>query len=720
MLLHEVLKYDTIEKVVGMELDQQVTRSSFKHFGTQPHWNNVKVEWWFGDAAKSLLALPEDYYGSFDMVLLDLSETEKALTVTSEISVMQALVLLLKPSGIMLKNEIMYFPEMSSIFPYSLHVLVEDIPIVCSQSFVLGSRNVDFLKGHKYNHDVDLLFKQLNGDTHYIIHDFQHNVSATNFCNMVALEGSTKQQHHPGIIMIVDAEEATTGISDHAQLEETVAEALSSVGMLVGKIEALATEDSSIASVFMFKEGYLVVHVCSEFQYCGFDIHLWSSFEKHNVIKKTLVETVGSKIGEKSSAYRIVAGGMFGTSYSQEQQKHPWPASLTPPCEDINKQKAFEDTSEADEEIRSYALSGLSRLIPKDNLVVVICGPSSEVCDAVKHFEAAGNEVVPLWSCPSILEDAGYEKDSSAQMLTCEKELIQILESHLSMLGKKKMDTVVLDSSTNYAMAQILSNMLKNNQDMWRWLEKRNITSFALLLGSGGDWRSAFVNGMRTSVSVHDPIFSAVVHFKRSTKVFGIAITSAGNKDFLPNLLDTIAMIEKTTGYTGSVESVRGGQPEFKEEFNPHQFFSHKHYNSNDAKKQWQTQKQLFFHAILQFEGDVRGCQDLSENIIEAMSELEEKIKTKFFTDSIEGDGCLILLSWSEGWMVLLWDGREHVDLNIHLFHEDWSFIEDLMEELEAVWELELMLLDVQPRGIGRVVNFAGEMKVNAPAWAKE
>ena len=50
MLLHEVLKYNSLEKVVcGLELDQKVTpRRCFKHFGTQPHFDDDLVEWWFG------------------------------------------------------------------------------------------------------------------------------------------------------------------------------------------------------------------------------------------------------------------------------------------------------------------------------------------------------------------------------------------------------------------------------------------------------------------------------------------------------------------------------------------------------------------------------------------------------------------------------------------------------------------------------------------------
>ena len=75
MILHEALQYPSLEFVVGLEIDQKVTRNSFKYFGTQPHWDDDRVQWWYGDAAKSLLMLPKDYFGTFDMVLVDLSET---------------------------------------------------------------------------------------------------------------------------------------------------------------------------------------------------------------------------------------------------------------------------------------------------------------------------------------------------------------------------------------------------------------------------------------------------------------------------------------------------------------------------------------------------------------------------------------------------------------------------------------------------------------------
>ena len=106
MLLHEMLKYPSLELAVGLELDQKVTRGAFKHFGVQPHWDDERVQWWFGDATKSILMLPKSYFGSFDMILVDLSDTVFALSVSKELDVIGALSLLLKPGGVFEMNEL--------------------------------------------------------------------------------------------------------------------------------------------------------------------------------------------------------------------------------------------------------------------------------------------------------------------------------------------------------------------------------------------------------------------------------------------------------------------------------------------------------------------------------------------------------------------------------------------------------------------------------------
>ena len=105
-LLNEIVKYPSLELVVGLELDQHVTRMAYKHFGAKPHYDDARVQWWYGDASKTLLMLPAEYFGTFDMVLVDLSDTIFALSVSGELDVIGALSLLLRPGGIFAMNEL--------------------------------------------------------------------------------------------------------------------------------------------------------------------------------------------------------------------------------------------------------------------------------------------------------------------------------------------------------------------------------------------------------------------------------------------------------------------------------------------------------------------------------------------------------------------------------------------------------------------------------------
>ena len=104
MLLHEILKYSkSLELAVGLELDQQVTRKAFQHYGVQPHFDDHRVQWWYGDAAKSLSMMPSEYFGTFDLVLVDLSETVLSFPVSDGLDIWTALSLLLQPNGIFVK-----------------------------------------------------------------------------------------------------------------------------------------------------------------------------------------------------------------------------------------------------------------------------------------------------------------------------------------------------------------------------------------------------------------------------------------------------------------------------------------------------------------------------------------------------------------------------------------------------------------------------------------
>lgn len=126
MLLAEALKYPDIEMIIGLELDQKNVRESLRHFHTRPHFEDPRVQWWFGDAAKSLALIPREWFGTFDLIMVDLSETGMSISVNDDLDIFSALTMLLKPEGIMVKNED-YFSQMRKYFDYSISVYMVSV-----------------------------------------------------------------------------------------------------------------------------------------------------------------------------------------------------------------------------------------------------------------------------------------------------------------------------------------------------------------------------------------------------------------------------------------------------------------------------------------------------------------------------------------------------------------------------------------------------------------
>ena len=416
-----------------------------------------------------------------------------------------------------------------------------------------------------------------------------------------------------------------------------------------------------------------------------------------------------------------VAGGMFGTKNWREAQKILGPLAAAPTCDVHDEERRTEQSSAVDEGMMRSALKEALRFLSNDKHVAVVCGSSEEDCDGLKLIDAAATKVLPLY-CPDLPDNVAYQKDGLDRMFKCQQELHRMLDGHITEHGTK-IDTIIVDSSANYPVAQILNEMFKVVRNMHRWLNKDDIKAISLLPNNNSDWRKAFVDMIRVDVAFDEPVFRSEVRFT-SDKIpendsFGVALTVAGDRDFLPKLIDVVESIEKISGYAGVIENVRGGELKFQDDFEASQFFSFRDYDNEDAKKQWLSQKQLGFQVVLQYEGKVTSCKKLHDALVEAMSEVELET-TDYMHNVVEGDGCISLLYWSDGSVVSLWDGRGHVDVNLYLSEENSDFAEDISDEIELEAHLELKLRDVQPRGPGRVVIFPSDITPEyVPAWTE-
>ncbi|KAL7529874.1 hypothetical protein ACHAXR_003203, partial [Thalassiosira sp. AJA248-18] len=318
MLLHELLKYPDIELIVGLELDQAVVRDSLKHFFTQPHFDMYpKVQWWFGDAAKSLLLLPKEWFGTFDLVMVDLSETVMGLTVSEELDILKALALLLNPHhGIFVKNE-RYIEDLNDIFDHVIQIYLPDTPLLCDQDWVFGSYGVDFLHPDFERYKIPTFHYKPRENPinhHGLIREYSKNdINMLSHCkssdvNDVQVNDEGKKL---GVLMVVEAERAKLVSNYGFNLEENLLEAINGVGSL----HIVASETFLIqgqSSMIILQEGYIVAKAWPNLQYCAFDIAFWGRFDLIEATRKALLHAVGVDTSVASS-FRIVVGGMYGT-----------------------------------------------------------------------------------------------------------------------------------------------------------------------------------------------------------------------------------------------------------------------------------------------------------------------------------------------------------------------------------------------------------------------
>ena len=178
---------------------------------------------------------------------------------------------------------------------------------------------------------------------------------------------------------------------------------------------------------------------------------------------------------------------------------------------------------------------------------------------------------------------------------------------------------------------------------------------------------------------------------------------------------------EKNTGVVGEINNVRGGDFIFQDPFEAIQNFTDAHFDQASQMAQWESQKPLGLQVIFQLQPGKQ--QDVSFTQIHMALKLVlakligDDAEIKEFTDV--GDGCVLVTSWTKGHVILLWDGRNHVDINLFTYDEDFSFMELFEHYFVKESLMERTLRDIQPRGTGRVVSFAKDLKDGAkPRWS--
>ena len=603
MLLHEILQYPDLELVVGLELDQQVTRHSFMHFGTQPHWDNDKVQWWFGDAAKSLLMLPADYFGSFDMVLVDLSETVMSFSVNKGLDIFGAMALLLNEKGIIVKNEL-YFDKFAEIFDYALQIHFDDVPVICCQALVLGSYENNFLTQEWKDHGVKPILNILDGDGRYgVWHDFSRNeTNSKAHCkhNEPKKDEKAVQETSPGILMILEAEDATGILAPAESLASLLSKTLQDQGLAVRSTVYESSQLQNPTVNIVMEEGYVTARTWPEKKYCAFDIHLWSRFNKHDDIKKALLTAVGSGLGKYSSSYRIVAGGMFGTTTWKEDEQSRGPR-YTREC-DSDDSETIGRTLNAEPSAVATMISEAMKLLEATDLeVLIVCGHESQGCESSQTLQKIDHvsNVNMMYSCEGIEGLNEYMEHGLERMRACEHEAQEELE-RICKPGKK-IQVVVFDPASPFSMGQVIHSLLSKERHRKKYLDD-NVLVLATVQDESQEWRRNLMDRFRTDILVHDPLHRADVLFNSSSTTTELDIVLRGDSLFFEHLIDIAARIEKQTGLVSDIVYVKGGLFSYQPDFQATQFVSPEAYDQTGPLQQWLSQQPLGQQTLFQLE----------------------------------------------------------------------------------------------------------------------
>jgi len=711
MLLHEVLKYPSLEKVVGLELDQQVTRKCFKHFGSQPHWDNEKVEWWFGDATKSLMMIPKDYFGSFDMVLVDLSETVMSFLVTNGLDIMEALSLLLNEGGIFVKNE-HYIDKLSSIFEHTAQIHWYDNPTICHQSMIMGSNTIDFSKPTLTDHKVSSLWlepKNAVKDSFDMFHDVKRNSSSLQLCKENAPEvKQTIQQNSPGIIMIIEAENANADLANVEKVKNSIVASLEKEG-IKDISSKMHLNGKNAVIVFVFREGYITARTWPEKKYCSFDLHLWSSFEKQGSIKKTLLSSVDSTSG--FSSFRIVAGGMFGVSTWKDDENKKGP-QYTRDCQKKNDSVI---NSPEGMNIENIILEESMKLVQNGKAsVVVICGPQDQPCHSLEALQNVDHvsKVVPFWTCSDIVDTNEYSEKNQELTLNCEKE---ILSNIILDETEEKFNAIVFDSSVPYAFAQILHFIFKRRSN-WQKVFKPSTITVSLIKDATESWREGLMDRILKEYFIYEPIFRAKIQISRELEFH---VVSNGDPRFFTHIDDFLHASNERTGLVSEVQEIFGGKYTNQGKCTPSKIWLPTDYSKVSSYEQWSSQKSLGLQTIFQLENkrDYIVPSKLTNCLEKALLQIFDYSISIYEFDNL-GEGILFVAIWLGGNINILWDGRVHIDINVFTDTEDNPIADKFLDIfLTEITTLEIKLRDEQPRGIGRVVNPSVDIAPGKPHW---
>jgi hypothetical protein len=603
MILHEILKYPNLELVVGLELDQQVCRSSFKHLGTLPYFDDHRVHWYFGDATKSLFALPRSYFGTFDLVLIDLQTfVADTLRVTDTLTIMDTAMLLMKQEGgVIAKNEDFPVRINTGFARYTVDLEMHDVPHICQQSITIGSNSVDFFKANSISHGVDTLAIDLPTESTNVSSQKSfakwYNYRQTKVDNCSAdLETSNKNQKEDppvGLFVVLEAENLSLSLDANFNVQDAIIKALEGYEFaLLG--QSIGAEMDDKLFVCVMKECYVTARVFADKKYIAFDIAVWQeSVAQIDDVMESLMTAVGGDLQKASTSYRFVTPGIYGLNDVKKDFLNEISADIRElHCRiDSEQFEMIESDGSPNLDITAPLFDALiDFLMPQQGeglvpFIGVLCGVNNSTCrglnDLQKLAQTSGAKIEPLYSCASFDD-----------LEACEKSFKEVL--HLTTAQQKKFDALILDDSLQLPMAQVVEKVLRDKVAFHSLVEEKILV---LTRGIPEDsWRHILLDRFRTDMVLFDPAY--LVRLQTSSpsgkekSVVEVCLFSSGDQNFFQNLASAIENFESITETKVTVQEVANGIINYVADFEVKEF-NNSDYDRTRSRQQWLSQQPM-------------------------------------------------------------------------------------------------------------------------------
>ena len=639
------------------------------------------------------------------------------------------------------------------------------------------------MKPNLSDHNVESLFIRPLAeieDPYDLYHDYAQNATYCEVCDFIAGQGAEpmEQSRSPGIVLIVEIEDVTLNqTSDEFPIILT--KTLEEVGLhpiSSRQIHSNNENQNSIVSIVM-SEGYIITRAFPKLHYCALDIHFWSSLDKHEDTKNALVATMkGIKTtvaARPPTSFRVIAGGMFGVPTWRDDERNRGP-HYDEICDQLlvagSPQRPNDNETchnynllqtQKNKNITDIAIMEIMNLLNdgQDLKVALLCGPDNKDASCEKSHRiltsASSIQKVEILSCPALTDFNEYASDASETITSCEKNILQTLK--ISSLSDGKFHALLVDESTDKFTSSVLHRILTSRRPSQ--IRHKVFMPEVLFLtindeetfhtssegvsatDEGGEeisHRRNLLKRIKEKVFDEEPSYYSEIslHYHDGNHTTKLYLLSDGDVGFIRNLSSTMGSLQKKSGIVTSIDLIHGGYGMYQDNFVPSQHFLPDDFNHTAPYKQWKSQRPLGYQVIIQMEPlpteiDTDTSQEtkqthpplkLSASVVrEALTAaIQDDENIEEYTDI--GDGSLHIDMWAGGSIVVLWNGRDHVDVNLFTFAENFEQAKLLQKHLERHlrdYNLSTVLRDEHPRGLGGVLLFQKDLAGESdPHWA--